>query len=182
MARVYLSVGSNLGDRLQSLRVAIEQLRALQEVAFVAASPLYQTEPWEQVPGQPPDPQHWYFNCVVVIETSLAPATLLEQLQSIEGALGRVRGPGTHEDRRYEPRPLDIDILLYGDQVISASEDLHVPHLLMHERAFVLRPLADLAPDLEHPILYQTIAQLLASLEDAHQVRRLDQPARWFDS
>jgi 2-amino-4-hydroxy-6-hydroxymethyldihydropteridine diphosphokinase len=182
MARVYLSVGSNLGDRLRCLRDAIERLRALNEVAFVTASPLYQTEPWEQAPGEPPDPEHWYFNCVVVIETTLAPGTLLEQLQAIEGALGRVRGPGTHEDRRYEPRSLDIDILLYGDQVISAPEELHVPHLLMHERAFVLRPLADLAPDLEHPILYQTIAELLATLEDDHQVRRLDQPVRWFDA
>src|SRR5262245_49508008 len=99
MARVFLSVGSNMGDRLRCLRRAVAYLRTMPDVDFVEASALYQTEPWEQMPGQRADEEHWYFNCVVVIETALAPTTLLERLQDVERVLGRVRGPGTPEDR-----------------------------------------------------------------------------------
>jgi 2-amino-4-hydroxy-6-hydroxymethyldihydropteridine diphosphokinase len=181
MPRVFLSVGSNMGDRVEALRQAVEHLRALHDVSFVDASPLYQTEPWEQRPGEVSDREAWFFNCVVAIDTTLAPRVLLAELQHIEDALGRLRGAGTHEDQRYEPRTLDIDILLYGDQVIALSDSLHVPHLLMHERAFVLRPLADLAPDVEHPVLYQTIRELVASLDDEHEVRVSGLPRRWFE-
>jgi len=86
----------------------------------------------------------------------------------------------SQEAGRYEPRALDIDILLYGEEVISASDDLHIPHLLMHERGFVLRPLADLAPDLEHPVLYQTVRELLEGLEDDHQVVPADLSSAWW--
>ncbi len=181
MARVFLSVGSNLGDRLTCLRRAVEHLRAMQDLRFLDASPLYRTEPWEREPGQPADEGGWFFNCAVVIETELEPAALLERMQSVEQALGRVRRGGTPEAQRYEPRPLDIDILLYDDRVISGPEHLHIPHLLMHERRFVLRPLADLAPDLEHPVLYQTIRELLEVLEDEHEVLVADLPRRWFE-
>src|SRR5205823_9909557 len=150
-------------------------------VSFRDASALYHTEPWEQRPGQQPDQGTWFFNCVVEIETVIEPGELLERLQDVEQRLGRTRGPGTLEDRRYEPRPLDIDILLYDDRVISGPDHLHIPHLLMHERAFVLRPLADLAPELEHPVLYQTIRQLLEELADEHEVHPSDLPRRWFD-
>ncbi len=128
-----------------------------------------------------PDEDTWFFNCAVEIETSLDPSALLERLQDVERTLGRTRGPGTPEDRRYEPRPLDIDILLYGDLVISGPDHLHIPHLLMHERRFVLHPLADLAPEIEHPVLYQTIRELLDALEDEHQVLMADLPRRWFE-
>jgi 2-amino-4-hydroxy-6-hydroxymethyldihydropteridine diphosphokinase len=181
MARVFLSVGSNLGDRLDCLRRAVEQLRAMQDLRFLDASPLYRTEPWERQPGGSEDDSGWFFNCAVLIETELAPAELLTRLQAVEAALGRRRLPGTPEAQRYEPRPLDIDILLYDDRVISGPEHLQIPHLLMHERRFVLRPLADLAPDLEHPVLYQTIRELLDVLEDEHEVRESDLPRRWFE-
>ena len=182
MARVFLSVGSNLGDRAALLRQAVEHLRSLPEVEFVDASPVYWTEPWERRPGESSQNREtWFFNCVVAIETTLPPTALLEALQAIERDLGRTRGPGTPEDQRYEPRPLDIDILFYGDRVISGSEDLHVPHLLMHERGFVLRPLADLAPQLEHPTLYQTVRELLDALEDEHAVHIADLPRRWWN-
>jgi 2-amino-4-hydroxy-6-hydroxymethyldihydropteridine diphosphokinase len=182
MARVFLSIGSNLGDRLACLRGAVEALRSMEDLRFRDASPLYRTEPWERVPGRPADDESWFFNCAVLIETELPPAALLARLQEVERALGRVRGAGTPEAQRYEPRPLDIDILLYEDRVISGPEHLHIPHLLMHERRFVLRPLADLAPDLEHPVLYQTIRELLEGLEDEHEVLASDLPRRWFEA
>jgi 2-amino-4-hydroxy-6-hydroxymethyldihydropteridine diphosphokinase len=178
---VFLSVGSNLGDRLEHLRRAVAELRSLPEVQFLDASQLYRTEPWEQRPGHQPDEDTWFFNCVVSIETSLDPVVLLEELQAVETRLGRARGPGTPEDQRYEPRPLDIDILLYGDVVVSGPDHLHIPHLLMHERRFVLEPLAELAPELEHPVLYRTIRDLLEQLEDEHRTVELDLPRRWFD-
>ena len=182
MARVFLSVGSNLGDRLAALRRAVDELRAMQDLRFLDASPLYRTEPWERESGrEAADDGGWFFNCAIVVETELDPAALLARLQSIEDSLGRVRRGGTPEAQRFEPRTVDIDILLYGDRVISGPEHLHIPHLLMHERRFVLRPLADLAPDLEHPVLYQTIRQLLDTLEDEHEVLVSDLPPRWFD-
>jgi 2-amino-4-hydroxy-6-hydroxymethyldihydropteridine diphosphokinase len=181
MARVYLSLGSNLGDRLERLRTAVERLRALHEIHFVQASRLYETEPWESEPGQPLHRRQWYLNCAVVIETALPPERLLGHLQEIEGALGRTRPRGTPEAGRFAARPVDIDILFYDDRVISVSDALHVPHLLLHERGFVLRPLADLAPELEHPILYRTVREMLADLDDEHEVRPGDFPDRWFD-
>jgi len=181
MARVYLGLGSNLGDRVDRLRSAVRSLRESGEIAVVEASPLYESEPWEEEPGRTERERRWYLNCVVAIETALPPRALLGRLQAIEDALGRVRPPGTPEARRFAARTLDIDILFYGDEVISGPDDLHVPHLMLAERAFVLRPLADVAPDLEHPTLYATVRELLADLADEHTVRAGGYPARWFE-
>jgi len=181
MARVYLGLGSNLGERLDVLRAAVRRLRDIAEIAVVDASPLYESEPWEEEPGRTERERRWYLNCVVAIDTALPPRALLGRLQAIEDALGRVRPAGTPEARRFAARTLDIDILFYGDEVISGPDDLHVPHLLLAERAFVLRPLADVAPDLEHPTLYATVRELLADLADEHTVRPGGYPARWFE-
>jgi 2-amino-4-hydroxy-6-hydroxymethyldihydropteridine diphosphokinase len=172
MPRVYLGLGSNLGDRLATLRAAVARLRETAGIERVETSPLYETEPWETEPGRSAHEQTWYLNCAVVIETSLPPRVLLARLQDIENALGRTRPPGTPEARRFAPRTVDIDILFYEDRVISVPDELQIPHLLLHERAFVLRPLADLAPDLVHPVLYRTVRDLLAELQDEHGVRR----------
>ena len=130
MARVFLSVGSNLGDRAALLRQAVERLRSLPEVEFVDASPVYWTEPWERRPGESAQNREtWFFNCVVAIETTLEPPSLLERMQALERAMGRTRAPGRLEDQRYEPRPLDIDILLYDDRVVSGPDHLHIPHV-----------------------------------------------------
>jgi 2-amino-4-hydroxy-6-hydroxymethyldihydropteridine diphosphokinase len=181
MTRVYLSLGSNLGDRLDVLRTAVRRLSESAEIAVVDASPLYESEPWEEEPGRTERERRWYLNCVVVVDTALAPRALLGRLHAIEDALGRVRPAGTPEARRFAPRTLDIDILFYGDEVISGPDDLHVPHLLLAERAFVLRPLADVAPEFEHPTLYATVQELLSDLADEHTVRAGGYPARWFE-
>jgi len=182
MPRVYLSLGSNLGDRLTLLRDAVRRLGALQGVRFVDASPVYESEPWESEPGQTSAERPWYLNCVVAVETELQPHALLAGLQAIEDTLGRRRPEGlTPEARRFEPRTMDIDILFYGDRVVSAADDLHIPHLLLAERAFVLRPLADVAPGLVHPTLYATVRELLTALGDDHAVRPGAYPARWYE-
>jgi 2-amino-4-hydroxy-6-hydroxymethyldihydropteridine diphosphokinase len=178
---VYLSIGSNLGDRLEHLRAVVRALRELADVRFVAASPLYETEPWDSAPGELPHERRWYLNGVIEIDTDLAAPALLERLQDLETRLGRSRPPGTPEDRRFAARTVDIDIVFYGDRVISVPEQLHVPHLLAHERGFVLRPLADLAPGFEHPTLYRTVRELLDELPDDHEIRRGEFPERWFE-
>ncbi len=180
MTRVYLALGSNLGDRLALLRAAVRRLDALG--AVVATSRLYESEPWEEEPGRTSTERRWYLNCVVAVDTGLAPRALLERLQAIEAALGRARPPAlSPEAGRFTARTVDIDILFYGDDVISAPDDLQIPHLLAAERGFVLRPLAEIAPDLVHPVLYRPVRELLETLGDEHEVRPGDYPARWTE-
>lgn len=135
MTPAYLGLGSNLGDRAKYLSETIRLLRALAGVRVTAISPVYDTKP-VGVAGQPN-----YLNVVTGIETDLPPAQLLTACQEIENTLGRTR------DVRWGPRTLDIDILCYGD-LISANPALTLPHPRMTERAFVLVPLAVLAPQL----------------------------------
>jgi 2-amino-4-hydroxy-6-hydroxymethyldihydropteridine diphosphokinase len=149
MKTVYLSLGSNLGDREGYLRQAIALIGAA-GVRILRVSSLYETQPLE-VRDQP-----WFLNLVVEAETELFPRQLLGRLQKIELDLGRRRG------RVKGPRSIDIDILLYGRSAIE-SADLMVPHLRMTERRFVLEPLAELAPELRHPVNHLTIRELLAA-------------------
>jgi 2-amino-4-hydroxy-6-hydroxymethyldihydropteridine diphosphokinase len=161
MARVFLSLGSNLGDRRGYLDDALRQLGVEGVVRVVACSPVYETEPW---PEQRVARDRWYLNRVVEVETRLPPRRLLQLIQDIEVRCGRVRGPAPAGEA-YAPRTLDIDILFYGDEVIS-EHALQIPHPLLHERRFILTMLADLDPAFEHPTLYQPVGQILAELMD----------------
>lgn len=158
----YVGLGSNVGDRLGALHAAVRALGALSATEVVATSPVYETEA-HVLPGQDPQPDH--LNAVVALRTGLRPYALLRRLRAVEEAAGR--RPGAP---RWSPRPLDLDVLLYGDARIE-TDGLAVPHPRLAERRFVLRPLADLAPALVVPGLGWTVADLLAATPDAAEVR-----------
>jgi 2-amino-4-hydroxy-6-hydroxymethyldihydropteridine diphosphokinase len=146
--RVYIGLGSNIGDREDSLRRAVEAMSRIDAVAVLRRSSLYDTAPIGPA-------QHRFLNAVVEIEAGLAPPRLFSILKQIERDLGRV------ETTRWAPRLIDLDILLWVGRLI-AEPNLQVPHLEMHQRRFVLEPLCELAPELRHPVLDVTMAQLLA--------------------
>jgi 2-amino-4-hydroxy-6-hydroxymethyldihydropteridine diphosphokinase len=159
MARVFLSLGSNLGDRRRHLEAALARLRAEMGIRVITCSQVYETTPWPEL-GSPRE--SWHLNCAVEIETDLPPHRLLRLTQAIESQSGRSQ-TAAPPPAPAGPRPLDIDILLYADQVI-AEDRLQIPHPFLHLRRFVLVPLADIAPDFEHPTLYQSILDLLGEL------------------
>ena len=154
---VYLSLGSNVGDRAANLNTAIERLRSLGEVA--AVSSFYETEPVEFT-AQP-----WFLNCAVKLNTEKMPKQLLNAVLDIEKEMGRKRL------KKKGPRTIDIDILLFGNSVID-TKGLTVPHPAMHERRFVLEPLAEIAPEVRHPMFKRTARELRDALPPGQAVRR----------
>lgn len=155
---VYLSLGSNLGDRVANLRTGIELLSAA-NVRVTKISSFYETEPVDYLD------QPWFLNCVLEAETSLAPLTLLHALRSIEAKLG------SKKEFAKGPRLLDIDILLYGNQTIAQPE-LQIPHPRMLQRNFVLAPLAEIAPALKHSTWKANVADLFRDSPDKSLVKK----------
>jgi len=160
---IYLGLGSNMGNRQDNLDKALEFLS--QRLRVDKVSSVYDTEPV----GNPNQPR--FLNLVCQVYTTLAPAGLLTLAKGIESKLGRAFGKSN------TPRPIDIDILFYGDQVIETPE-LVIPHPRLAERAFVLVPLAEIAPDLRHPVTGQTIKELLRGLTETQGVFKFN----WEDS
>jgi 2-amino-4-hydroxy-6-hydroxymethyldihydropteridine diphosphokinase len=153
---VYLGLGSNLGDRESNLNLAIDFLA--ERLKIEKKSPVYDTAPV----GDTNQPR--FLNMVIRLSTRLPAATLLFMAKGIEAKLGRVPID--------TPRPIDIDILFYGDQVINTPPQLIVPHPRLAERAFVLVPLAEIAPDLVHPVNKKTVKQMLAEVEGKEGIVR----------
>ncbi len=158
MTRVFISLGTNLGDRKANLKRAAALLK--KKMRIVKTSSLYKTKPM-YITRQP-----WFLNSVVEGETKLTPIALLKYIAEIEQVLGR------HRIIKYGPRLIDLDILFYGNKVVK-RRDLQIPHPKLQERGFVLVPLAEIDPKLVHPIYKKTISELLAEIPDNKSVKKL---------
>ena len=156
---VYLSLGSNVGDRVGNLKAAIAGLGTLGEV--VAVSSFYETEPVEFT-AQP-----WFLNCAVKLDTEKMPKQLLAGILDVEQQMGRRR----RGEQKKGPRTIDIDILLFGNSIIE-TKGLTIPHPAMHERRFVLEPLAEIAPEVRHPVFKKAIRELRDALPAGQAVRK----------
>lgn len=154
----YLSLGSNLGDRSANLENGLAHLK--EAGTLRAVSSFYETQPVD-VPDQP-----WFLNCVAALETEKTPRELLRFLLGLEEAMGRLRM------REKGPRKIDLDILFFDDQVID-EPGLKIPHPSMHCRRFVLEPLVEIAPQVQHPVLKKTVRELLQGLPEGQTVRQL---------
>lgn len=153
MRTVYLGIGSNLGDRKKNIQNALEELQGISE-SSIQSSSFYSSKAWGF------DSDHLFLNVVVVLKTQMSALELLNKTQEIERKLGRTK---KSEGNHYEDRIIDIDILIYGKEVIK-TECLTVPHPLMEHRLFVLEPFNELAPRLRHPVLRKTIHKLYMEL------------------
>ena len=159
--RVYIGIGSNLGDRKVNALEAVDRVSKLPGTRIVRASSLYESEPLG-------DAKTWFVNSVIEIETDFPPEELLKKLKAIEKAMGRRRVKG----KRWGSRIIDLDILLCNQDVVE-KRSLKIPHPEMHKRRFVLLPLAELAPHVVHPQLGQSVSTLLANVKDEKRVSLL---------
>lgn len=159
MAIVYLSLGSNLGDRLSYVQQATSILGTTKDIQIVSASSFYETEPWQM------DSNNWFVNAVIQISTALSPEELLAVIQRIENQLGRER----NGKRVYTDRTIDIDILFYDNKILK-TQDLVIPHQFFHRRACILVPMLEIAQDFIHPLFNKSVSVLYDELENPEQV------------
>ena len=159
----YIGIGSNSGSKLNSCEDAISKILKVDHHRLLAKSSFYKTEPLGYTS------QDWFVNGVIKIETDLDPADLLRSLKAIEASLGRVK------TFRWGPRTIDLDILFFDEREIQTDE-LQIPHPLLHERRFVLLPLAEIDPSLIHPVLKKTVRELLEALAEGQGVEKLQPP------
>jgi 2-amino-4-hydroxy-6-hydroxymethyldihydropteridine diphosphokinase len=159
--RIYIGIGSNLGDRRANTAEAIERITKIPDTKVMRASSLYESEPLGNA-------KTWFVNSVIEIDTQLGAEPLLKRLKAIEEAMGRKRVKG----KRWGSRIIDLDILLSENEVVD-KRTLKVPHPEMHKRRFVLMPLAELAPHVVHPGLGQSVSALLATVKDTKRVSLL---------
>ncbi|MFQ5586355.1 MAG: 2-amino-4-hydroxy-6-hydroxymethyldihydropteridine diphosphokinase [Thermodesulfobacteriota bacterium] len=159
MTTVFVGIGSNMGDKGKNCQRALALLG--EKCILRKVSSLYETEPWGN------SEQEDFVNCVVEVATSLGVRRLLSLVKGIETSLGRIT------TSKWGQRTIDLDILLYGDMVVE-EEGLKIPHPFLHQRAFVLVPLAEIAPTLLHPLLNKSPVELLSELDDPERVKRLD--------
>jgi len=160
MAIVYLSLGSNLGDRVGYIQQATSLLSANPDINIVATSSFYETEPWHM------DTDNWFVNAVMQIVTTLPPEELFKECKRIETFLGREH---ISSEERFADRVIDIDIIFYDKKMIK-SDNLTIPHPLFHKRAFVLVPMLEIAEDYVHPVFGKTVEQLYDDLENPETV------------
>lgn len=160
MAIVYLSLGSNIGDRVGFIQQATSLLSANDNINIVSTSSFYESEPWQM------DSDNWFVNAVIQISTTLLPETLLAECQKIEAFLGRKRQEG---NPNYTDRTIDIDIICYDDKVIN-TPNLTIPHKFFHKRAFVLVPMLEIAEDFVHPVFGKTVEELFEDIENPEMV------------
>ncbi len=158
----YIGVGSNLGDRLKNIRAAVASLKKIKGIAVKRCSGLYETEP-----KGGPEGQSDYFNLVLEVESRFSVRELVIELKAIEKSLGR-----KVNSTRWGEREIDLDLLLYGSEVVNEA-DLIVPHPLIQERFFVLKPLNDLAPGLKHPLSGLKVSEMLKSLKERSRWREV---------
>lgn len=159
MAIVYLSLGSNLGDRVGYIQQATSLLSSHPDISIVATSSFYETEPWEM------DSENWFVNAVIQITTTLSPEKLLDECQRIEKQLGRK--PRNRE--KYSDRTIDIDIIFY-DKLIINTERLTIPHKFFHKRVFMLVPMLEIAEDFVHPFFGKTVESLYEAIDEPEMV------------
>ena len=158
MAIVYLSLGSNIGDRVGYIQQATSLLGANESINIVMTSSFYETEPWEM------ETENWFVNAVIQITTNLSPEALLDECQRIEAQLGRKRST-----QGYSDRTVDIDIIFY-DKLIFNNERLTIPHKHFHKRVFMLVPMLEIAEDFVHPFFGKTVASLHDAIEEPEMV------------
>lgn len=160
MFNVYIGIGSNLGNKIEN---CLNALKAISEfTAIKMVSSFYETDPV----GREDQPK--FINAVARVKTTLSHHKLLDSLKTVERQMGRKNG------RRWVPRIIDLDVLFY-ENLVMESEKLTIPHKELHKRKFVLKPLCEIEPDLEHPVLRQTVSKMLTNLKDNKKVKKINQ-------